>query len=363
MDPLARPVLRGVPAYVSGRHEPSPRGGQEPAVHLASNENPLGPSPRALQALQRAAADWARYPDDGCAALRQALAERLGVGPEWVLVGAGSTALLKLLAEAYLDPGQRVVYAWPTFPMYRVLARLQGAAEVTVPLDGQGRHDLRGMAEAAAGARLVMVCNPNNPTGTYVSEAELQAFLDRLPSDALVVVDEAYGEFARDAAPDYPDAVRWVREGRRVAVLRTFSKVYGLAGLRVGYLVAPPPVVEAVERVQEPFQVSAPAQQAALAALEDDAHVARTLRLVAEGRDRLQRAAARLGLRTLPSVANFVWLDTARPAGTVAAELLRRGVRVRPGPEGATWVRVSVGTAEQLARFEAALEQALAATP
>lgn len=359
MDPLARPVLRRLPAYAPGRSTSSAGSRGEPTVYLASNENPLGPSPRALEALQDSARRWARYPDDSCAVLREALAERVGVPADCVVVGAGSTALLKLLAEAYLDPGQRVVYAWPTFPMYPVLARLQGAEEFRVPLDEQGRHDLGRMAEAAAGARLVIVCNPNNPTGTYLSEAELQAFLDRVPADALVVVDEAYAEFARDAAPDYPDGVRWVREGRRVAVLRTFSKVYGLAGLRVGYLVAPAPVAQAVARVREPFHVSAPAQAAAVAALEDEAHVARTLRVVAEGRDRLQRLAARLGLRTYPSVANFVWVDLRRPARPVVSELLRCGVVVRPGPEDGTWVRVSVGTPDELAHFERALDRAL----
>ncbi len=361
LDPLARRALQRLSAYVAGRNSPAARAAREgpPPVQLASNENPLGPSPLALEALARTAGEWGRYPDDHCSALRDALAAQLRVPFECVAVGAGSTALLKSLAEAYLDPQQTVVYPWPSFPLYPWIARLQEAQEVQVPLDPKGRHDLPQMAEGAAAARVVVVCNPNNPTGTYVSDAELRAFLDRLPGDVLVVLDEAYAEFARDAAADYPDGTRWVREGRRVAVLRSFSKAYGLAGLRVGYLVAPPEVVEAVARVQEPFHVSAPAQVAALAALQDRVHLARTLAVVAEGRRRLQALARRLSLRTYPSVANFVWLDVGRPAGEVGGELARRGVLVRPGPAGSTWLRVSVGTPEEVRRFEEALEEVL----
>lgn len=365
MDPRARPALEHIPSYVAGRSPESVQRelGGPPPVKLASNENPLGPSPAALEALIQAASGWARYPDDACAALREALAARLGVPETCVAVGAGSTALLKLLAEAYLDHTRTVVYPWPSFPMYPVVARLQEAQEVQVSLTPEGRHDLHRMAELAAGAQLVVVCNPNNPTGTYMSEAELSNFLHSVPTDTLVVLDEAYAEFAREAAPDYPDGVRWVREGLRVAVLRSFSKVYGLAGLRVGYLVAPPEVVEAVLRVREPFHVSAPAQAAALAALTDQAHVQRTLAVVAEGRKRLWALAQRLGLSTYPSVANFVWMDVGRPAGEVADALARRGVIVRPGPGHATWIRVSVGTAQELDRFEQVLEEALAAVP
>ncbi len=364
-DPRARRALERLPRYVAGGTPEAVQRelGGPPPVKLASNENPLGPSPAALEALSRAAANWARYPDDDCTALRDALAAHLGVPQACVAVGAGSTALLKLLAEAYLDRTQTVVYAWPSFPMYPVVARLQEAREVQVPLAPDGRHDLDRMAEVAAGAQLVVVCNPNNPTGTYLSEQELSHFLQRLPAGPLVVVDEAYCEFAREAAPDYPDGVRWVREGRRVAVLRSFSKVYGLAGLRVGYLVAPPEVVEAVVRVREPFHVSTPAQTAALAALGDHGHVARTLAVVAEGRRRLMAVAGRLGLRTYPSVANFVWMDVERPAGEVSDALARRGVIVRPGPAGTTWIRVSVGTPDEVQRFEEALEDVLPALP
>lgn len=360
MDPRARPALRHVPRYVAGASAAGVRRsqGREAPVKLASNENPLGPSPLAVEAL-RGAAELHRYPEDDAWPLREALSEGLSVPPEWLAVGAGSSALLKLLAEAYLDPGVLVVYAWPSFPLYPVVARLQEARELAVPLDSHGQHDLDAMARAAEGARLVVVCNPNNPTGTYIPRGELEAFLDRVSPDTLVVLDEAYAEFARHAAPDYPDGVRWVKEGRRVAVLRSFSKVYGLAGLRVGYLVAAPEVVEAVVRVREPFQVSAPAQAAALAALEDRDHVARSLEVVAQGRRRLQALAARLGVRSYPSVANFVWMDTGRPAVQVAGALLEYGILVRPGPQGTTWLRVSVGTPEEVQRFEEALSHVL----
>ncbi|MDR7416792.1 MAG: histidinol-phosphate transaminase [Armatimonadota bacterium] len=362
-DPRARAALRHIPAYVAGGFPERLRralGGQSP-VKLASNENPLGPSPRALEALVAAGNVLGRYPDDEGWELRRALAQRLRIPVEWVEVGAGSSALLKLLAEAYLDPGNSVVYPWPTFPLYAVFARMQGAQEVAVPLDEGGRPDLRRLLEAGKDARMVILCNPNNPTGTYVSEPELREFLERVPEGALVVLDEAYGEFARDAATDYPDGVRWVREGRRIAVLRTFSKMYGLAGLRVGYLVAPPEILEAVRRVREPFQVSAAAQTAALAALEDEEHVARTLAVVAAGRRFLEELAADLGLRFYRSVANFVWLDVGIPARRVAEALLQQGVLVRPGPGDATWIRVTVGTPQELDRFGRALRSVLRA--
>lgn len=363
LDPRARPALRRISPYVPGDSPARVRRtlGREAPIKLASNENPLGPSPLAVEALRAAAAEVHRYPEDDPWALREALAERMGVPDSWVAVGAGSSALLKLLAEAYLSPGDPVVYAWPSFILYPTVARLQEAQELAIPLGPDGRHDLEAMARAAEGARLVVVCNPNNPTGTYVSGEELERFLDRVPRDTLVVVDEAYAEFARHAAPDYPESVRWVRDGRRVAVLRSFSKVFGLAGLRVGYMVAPPEVVEAVARVREPFQVSAPAQAAALAALQDDHHVARTLEVVAQGRNRLQSLAARLGVRSYPSVANFVWMDTGRPAQEVAHALLEQGIIVRPGPSGSTWLRVSVGTPEEIDRFEDALARVLGA--
>jgi len=365
LDPRARPALSRLPTYVAGRSPEEVRRtlGLGELVKLASNENPLGPSPRALQALISAAATYGRYPDDDAWALREAIANRLRVPVDWVLVGAGSTALLKLLAEAYLSPQTTIAYAWPSFPLYPLVARLQEAPEIVVPLDEGGRHDLQRLAEASQGARMTVVCNPNNPTGTYVSAAELEAFLERVPEDVLVVLDEAYAEFARDAAPDYPDGIRWVREGRRVAVLRSFSKIYGLAGLRVGYLVAPPEVVEAVRRVREPFQIATPAQAAAQAALEDEAHVARTLEVVARGRRFLERLVSELGLRSYPSVANFVWIDVGRPAHQVADALLRRGVIVRPGPAEAMWIRVTVGTAEELERFRDALVATLGSAP
>lgn len=362
-DLLARPAVHRLPRYVAGKPLSQARRetGLEHFVKLDSNENPLGPSPRALVAMRKAMNSLHRYPDTTNHPLEQALAARLGIDADHVVVGAGATALIKLVAEAFFRPGDEVVYATPSFPMYAVAASLMESTGVAVPLTPDGRHDLEAMLGAVGErTRAVFVCNPNNPTGTYVTVAEVEAFLDRLPAHVLVVLDEAYQEYAQDRS-DFPDGLRFVRAGYRVLVLRTLSKIYGLAGLRIGFAVGPAEVAEALRRVREPFHVSAAAQAAAEGALDDRDHVARSVKLVQEGRGQLYLLCERLSLRYFPSAANFVYLDAGRDGSEVAQALLQRGVLVRPGGVfgSAGWLRVTVGLPEEIEAFGAALEAVL----
>lgn len=362
---LARPGVEALAPYEPGRPiEDVARefGIQDPdsIVKLASNENALGPSPRAVEAMRAAAARMHIYPDGGCHALRQALARRLNVTPDHVLAGNGSNELLELLGHAFMAPGTSVVMSDCAFVVYRMVADCFGARTIAVPMR-DFTHDLSAMAAAIRpDTRLVFVANPNNPTSTRVTPAEVDAFMAQVPADVIVVFDEAYVELLPPA--HQPDTIRFVRDGRKVVVLRTFSKTYGLAGLRLGYAVAPPECVALLNRVRQPFNVSAMAQVAALAALEDDAHVERTRRLVADGLSTLESAFRRLGLAYVPASANFV-LVRVGDGRRVFQALMRRGVIVRPMEAYGlpAYVRVTVGTGEENARFLAELQTVLAA--
>lgn len=325
------------------------------AVKLASNENALGPSPRALEALHRRAPEVHRYPDGSCHRLRDAVARRHGVAPEQLVFGNGCDEILELLAKAFVDAGDEVVYAWPSFAMYPIVTRGMGGTPCPVPLDGELVHDLPALA-ARVGERtkLVIVCNPNNPTGSSVGAAAFDRFAAGLPPDVVLVVDEAYAEFAR--RPDFPDLVAWVKRRPGTIFLRTFSKLHGLAGLRVGYGVGDRELVGYLERARHPFNVSVPAEAAALAALEDAEHVERSLRLVHEGLEFLSRELRALDIEVWPSDANFL---LARAGRGVYEKLLREGVIVRPlaGFGLPDHVRITVGLPEENERLVKALRR------
>ncbi len=327
-------------------------------VKLASNENALGPSPLALRALRAAAREVHRYPDGGAVRLRRALAERLGVGVEHVLPGHGSNELIAFLGHAFLGPGTNLVMADRAFAVYRLVAALYRAETVAVPMRDH-THDLDAMRAAITPrTRLVFIANPNNPTGTAVDPGALDRFVAEVAPRVPVVVDEAYIELL---APERrPDLRPHVRAGLPVILLRTFSKVYGLAGLRIGYAVAHPEAIEAFDRVRQPFNVNALAQAAAIAALGDEAHVARTRRMTGSGRRALVRAFDRLGLRSVPSEANFVLVHTGDGRALCAA-MQRRGVIVRPMDAYGMpdHVRITVGRPAENRRCIAALEEAL----
>jgi len=360
VSPLpVKPWVRKLEPYVPGKpiEELERELGIAKAVKLASNENPLGPSPRAVEALWNAAEGMHRYPDGASFRLRQALAVRLGVEPRQLVFGAGCDEILELLAKCFLGPSDEIVFAWPSFAMYPVVTQGMGATAVRVPLDGALVHDLRAMRGAVTSrTRLVIVCNPNNPTGTSVGAEDFDRFVASLPEDVVLAIDEAYVEFAKRS--DFPDALGWVRRRPGTCTLRTFSKLYGLAGLRVGYAVADPELAGYLERARHPFNVSLAAEAAALAALDDHEHVEKTLRTNAEGMAFLGRELARLGLETWPSDANFLLAEA--PPGTYE-RLLREGVIVRP-MEGfglPNHVRITIGLAEENERLVKALEKIL----
>jgi histidinol-phosphate aminotransferase len=361
-----RPAIAGIVPYEPGKpaDEVKRELGLERVVKLASNEGPFGPFPAALEALARSAPDLNRYPDGGFYALRRALAERHGVDPLNVAPGAGADGVVMCLSLACLEPGDEVVCGWPSFPSYVLDALKLGALVRQVPLV-EFAYDLDGLLAAVTPrTKLVYLCNPNNPTGTMVGRAAVDDYFGRVPEHVLTVLDEAYFEYVED--PDYPDGIEeYLRAGARVLVLRTFSKIYGLAGLRVGYGVGPAEVAAAIRKVQNAFDVTQPAQEAALASLGDALEIERRRRSNREGRDELVRGLTALGLRLAPHpVGNFVYaetvLDDARP---LFEALLAEGVIVRPlggfGAPGA--LRISVGTLEECRLCLAALEGVLTA--
>lgn len=364
--PVPRRAVQRLAPYVPGRpiEEVQREHGLTDVVKLASNENPLGPSPRALEAAARAARDVHRYPDGAARALRGALGERFGFPPASVVLGAGAAELIDLTLRTFCEPGDEMVVPAGIFRMFVVAAGRAGATAVEVPCRTGWRPDLDAMrARVSTSTRIVAIANPNNPTGSYVPEAEMRAFARSLPENVLLVVDEAYFEFARGVVSDYGDGLDLLREGRTVLVLRTFSKIAGLAGLRLGYGFGPADVVAAIDKVREPFNTTSVGQAAALAALDDDEHRERTRRLTLEERARLHREVSARGLVVHPSIGNFLLVDVPVPFAPLEPEFARRGVIVRPmgGWGFPASFRLSVGTAAENGRFLTVLDEVLAA--
>jgi histidinol-phosphate aminotransferase len=350
-DGFFRPVLAGIVPYEPGKpaEEVQRELGLARVVKLASNEGPFGPFPAAQEALAQGIADLNRYPDGGFYRLREALARKHGVDPENVIPGGGADGVILYLSIACLDPGDEIVCGWPSFPSYVLDAQKLGATVRTVPLRGH-RYDLDAIRAAITDrTKLVYICNPNNPTGTAVGRSELDAYFNDVPGHVLTVLDEAYHEYAD--VPNYPDGIQeHVRPGRRAIALRTFSKIYGLAGLRIGYGVGPVDVVTAIRKVQNAFDVSQPAQEAALASLDDSAEIERRRAANTVARGLLEAGLKELGLSTPgPAIGNFVYVELGRDSRPVFDALLREGVIVRPmsgfgAPEA---IRISVGTDEE----------------
>jgi histidinol-phosphate aminotransferase len=357
---LVIPSIEALVPYEGGKpvEELARELGVTDAVKLASNENPLGPSPLALEALRGALTSVHRYPDGAAYALRNALARFYGVRMDEVLQGAGSNELLDLVVRTFATPAHHIVFGEPAFVVYRIASLAGGVPFTAVPLK-DGVHDLPAMAAAVRPeTRVLFVANPNNPTGTHVGRAAVEELLRSVPPEVIIVMDEAYFEYAD--APDYPNSLSLRHLRERLLVLRTFSKAYGLAGMRVGYAIGPANLIDYMNRVRAPFNTTLPAQAAAIAALDDRAHVAKSREANTIERKRLTHSLLALGLEVLPSQANFVLVNVGRPARLVYERLLERGVIVRPFGNLPTSLRVTCGLPHENDRFLTALEQVLA---
>ncbi len=359
MSALVTPTIESLVPYEGGKpvEELQRELGVSEAVKLASNENPLGPSPLALEAMRGVLGGVHRYPDGAAYRLRERIAAHHGVPMTEVIHGAGSNELLDLAVRTFMTPAQHLVFAEPAFVVYRIAALTYGVPFSAVPTTNL-THDLEAMAAAVTPkTRVVFVANPNNPTGTYVGRAPVERFLREVPPEVIVVMDEAYFEYA-DAA-DYPDclALRGLRE--RLIVMRTFSKIYGLASMRVGYAVGPAQLIDYMNRVRAPFNVSTLGQVGAIAALSDHEHLQKSAAHNRAERARLSAELERLGLKVAPSQANFLLVDVGRPGRAVYDALLRKGVIVRPFANLPTSLRVTLGLSHENDRFLSALKEVL----
>lgn len=357
---LATPGVAGLEPYHPGKpiEELERELGIRDIIKLASNENPLGTGSKARAVLKKQT-DVSRYPDGGGFRLKAALAKLHGVSVAQITLGNGSNDVLELVARSLLTPRHEVIFAQHSFAVYPLVTQAVGARAVVVPARDRG-HDAAAMRAAVTKkTRLMFIANPNNPTGTWLRKKELQQMLDSLPGHVIVVVDEAYFEYVEE--PQYPDASRWLKQYPNLVVTRTFSKVHGLAGLRIGYGISHPDLAELMNRVRQPFNVNSLALAAAEAALQDRAHVARSIAVNRSGMRQLLEGFGKLGLNYIPSVANFVCVELQRPAQEIYSKLLHQGVIVRPIANYGmpNHLRVTVGRKEENARFLEALKKVI----
>jgi histidinol-phosphate aminotransferase len=358
--------IRSLGGYTPGK---SPRQAQRESrvncIKMASNENPWGPSPKAVAAMQAVLNDSNFYPDNDAGELRDALAKRHGVHSDQIVLTAGSTSLLGIIARTLLSPGLNAVTSERSFIVYPIATQAAGGQLIQLPMRRDG-FDLDAVAAAVDGnTRIIYLSNPNNPTGTVVNASDLDRFLDKLPEQVIVILDEAYYDFAQHFATqrglDYSHSIQYVNRGRKVVVLRTFSKAHGLAGVRVGYGIGPAELMSYFARMRTTFSVSAPAQAAALAAIEDEAHIHKALVNNAEQAECLAGGLRELGYEPVPTWANFLYCELGEDAAAVALRLQSEGVIVRPlGPWGATTaIRVTIGTPEQNGIFQQAFKRVM----
>ncbi|MCI0400149.1 MAG: histidinol-phosphate transaminase [Gammaproteobacteria bacterium] len=364
VNELATPWVRTLQPYQPGKSiEALQReSGLSRVVKLASNENPLGPSPLALEAVRAQLPVISRYPDGNGTALKEALAKKLGIDVDGITLGNGSNDVLELITRAFVTPAHQVIFSEHAFAVYPMVTQAVGAEAVVTPARALG-HDLAAMEAALSDrTRLVFIANPNNPTGTWLQGSALKAFIEALPREVLIVVDEAYCDYVDVVG--YPRCASWVERNPNLIVTRTFSKAYGLAGLRVGYALSHPVVAELLNRVRQPFNVNSLALAAAQVALDDEAHIRQSIALNRAGMVQLTEGIGRLDLDYTPSVANFLCVDFKRPASPIYEALLRHGVIVRPvdnyGLEN--HLRVTVGQGHENAQFLAALKRVLGLT-
>jgi histidinol-phosphate aminotransferase len=347
--------IKSISPYIPGKpiEELERELGISGSIKLASNENPLGPSPKAIAALKKVLAGLNRYPDGSGFYLSQALAEKYNVDLHQIIIGNGSNELIELVVRTFVQPGDEIISADPSFVVYKMITQAAGGTNVIVPCKDM-RHDLDAMAERiTARTRIVFVANPNNPTGTMNTRAEMDQFMERIPDNVIVAVDEAYFEYVTHA--DYPDSLEYLKSGRNILALRTFSKIYGLAGLRIGYGITTAEIAELLNKVRQPFNTNSLAQAGAFAALADRKHVEKSIAINNEGKQYLYQSFGQLGLTFTPTETNFILFETSLDAMDVYRALLKQGVIIRP--MGGKSLRVTIGLPEENKRFVAELEK------
>lgn len=358
MIPVSDNIKTLVP-YVPGKpiEELERELGISGSIKLASNENPLGPSPKAVAAVKKALEGLNRYPDGSGFYLSQALAKHLDVDIKQVLLGNGSNELIELVVRTFIQPGDEIVSADPSFVVYKMITNAAGGTNVIVPCKDL-RHDLDAMAEhITPKTKIVFIANPNNPTGTMNTKAEMDRFMQRVPDHVIVVVDEAYFEYVTHA--DYPDSIDYLREGKNILALRTFSKIHGLAGLRIGYGITTQEIAELMNKVRQPFNTNSLAQIGALAALADRKHVEKSIANNNEGKQFISQSFQRLGITYTPTETNFIFFETRLDGREVYDRLLKAGVIIRP--MGGNRLRVTIGLPAENQRFVAELEKVIQA--
>jgi histidinol-phosphate aminotransferase len=350
--------IKDIKPYVPGKpiEELQRELGIRDIVKLASNENPLGPSKKALSEIRKGLKGLHRYPDGSCYYLKKELSKRLGISPEELIIGNGSNELLDIVAKTLLMPGDNAVMAKPSFVVYSMATRIAGATPVEIPLTEDMRHDLMAMAGAITeGTRIVFIANPNNPTGTIVRREEFDLFMKKIPGHVLVVMDEAYYEYVTDK--EYPQTIEYFRRGYPILILRTFSKIYGLAGLRIGYGIGPRELLNEMNKVREPFNVNSLAQVAAIGALKDQRHVKMSKELNRREKVFLYNELKKLEIDFVPTEANFIFMRFPFEVQELFNEMLNKGVIIRP--VGKREIRVTIGTRKENKRFIEALKESL----
>ncbi len=359
VERLARKGILEIVSYIPGKaiEEAQQEFGAKKWIKLASNENLLGPSPKAVAAIRKELRNIYLYPEGPCTVLRRALAQKFSLPDRTITISNGADNLILMIANAFLDEGDEVVMADPTFTVYTNVTQIMGGRPIKVRLR-DFTHDLPAMLKKInRKTKLVFICNPNNPTGAIVSQESINHFLSKLPKRVIVVLDEAYGDFAED--PFYPNGSEYVKKGEQLIVLRTFSKVYGLAGLRIGYALGREDLVDCLYQVRDPFPVHRLAQVAAAAALDDMGHVVRSIQLVYEGRRYLYKELDKMGISYIPSQANFLLIDFEKDSEEIFLSLLREGIIIRPGKTWGypTFARVTIGRMEDNRKFIKALKK------
>ena len=361
VDDAIRKELNNLKPYVPGKNvrEVEIELNITNIIKLASNENPLGPSPKALEAVQKKLKDCSVYPDQTTIELREALAKKLGIDKDCLIIGNGSDEIMLLAAATFLSAGEEVLISENTFSTYEFCTRVFDGTPVFVPIRDY-KYDMEGFARALTPkTKLVWLCSPNNPTGTIITKKEMDEFLSKLPSTTIVVIDEAYGEFA--TSRDYPSATEYVKKGANVIVLKTFSKLYGLAGVRIGYGIAKPEIIKYLNLTKLPFNVNRLGTAAAVAALEDKEFISKSLKVNEDGKKFLYSKLDEFRLNFVKTEANFILIDVNRNADKVFMEMMRMGVIIRPLTSFGFGeaIRVTVGTSDQNKRFIEALKKAL----